>query len=170
MNEPLNLRDMVASLDQPITTVARPYQPKLTRQEERPPQVGVEMRQMLDELYRGLEIPADDRLVESAREAANHVGNTVAKVQLLQDIALRNRAEVEEIRDLYKNKDLIRTPAEAIAKLNELKVQEKFLIPDNMAHNMQALISKRNKKEHGKRFKTKSIKSATPALQVWRTR
>lgn len=165
-----SLRDMVAALDNPITTVARPYQPHLTTETPTMPNVSAEWRTILDSLYAGLETPADERLVVSAREAADHIGNVAAKVNMLQDIAKRNRAEVGEIRDLYKNKDLIRTPREAIDKLNALKVQEKFLIPDAMAHNMQALVSKRNQKENGKRFKTKRISSATPVLQVWRTR
>lgn len=140
-----------------------------TRDERTPTKVSTEWRQILDDLYAGLDL-TDERLIYSAQTAATHISDTAAKIDVLQDIAKRNRAEVEEIRDQYKNKDLLRTPREAIDRLNELKVQEKFLIPDNMAHNMQALISKRNQKVDGKRFKSKMIVSATPVLQVWRTR
>jgi hypothetical protein len=128
------------------------------------------MRKTLDDLFDGLDDPVDEHLLTSAQTAATHISDTAAKIDVLQDIAKRNRAEVSDIRDNYKNKDLLRTPREAIDRLNELKVQEKFLIPDAMAHNMQALVSKRNQKVDGKRFKTKMIVSATPVLQVWRTR
>lgn len=164
------LADILSDLDSPIMHTPRiqHYAPPRT-QDPVPSKLSPEWKAALDELFVGLN-DLDDVAVRTAREAADHIGNMASRVDLLQDIAKRNRLEVEEVRDLYKHKDLIRTPAEAIAKLNELKVQEKFLVPDNMAHNMQALISKRNKKEHGKRFKSKTIKSATPALQVWRTR
>lgn len=160
----------LANLDNPNHAHIRAPQYIMQASKPAPTKVSAEWRALLDELYVGLEAPADERLVTSALEAASHIGDVAAKVNMLQDIAKRNRAEVEDIRDQYKNKDLIRTPREAIDKLNELKVQEKFLIPDAMAHNMQALVSKRNQKEHGKRFKTKRISSATPVLQVWRTR
>jgi hypothetical protein len=165
-------KQFLIDMDNPNHVSPRAKQWTMQNPAERtPPKVSAEWRQILDDLYEGLEQPADDlRLVQSAQTAATHISDLAAKADVLQDIAKRNRAEVGEIRDLYKNKDLLRTPREAIDKLNELKVQEKFLIPDAMAHNMQALVSKRNQKVDGKRFKTKMIVSATPVLQVWRTR
>jgi hypothetical protein len=166
----LSLREMAAALDNPITTVARPYQPSITPEATTPPKVGAEWRTILDDLYAGLESPADERTVKSAIEAASHVGDLVAKVDVLQSIATRNRAEVGEIRDLYKTKDLIRTADAAKEKLHSIKVQEKFLVTDALGRNMQSLVSYHNAKKDGKRFKTKRIDSSTPVFQVWRTR
>lgn len=166
----LSLRDMVATLDMPITTVARPRQPRITAEAPAPTNVGAEWRSILDNLYAGLETPPDERTVKSAAEAASHVGDLVAKVDVLQSIAMRNRAEVGEIRDLYKTKDLVRTAEAAKEKLHSIKVQEKFLVADALGRNMQALVSYYNGKKDGKRFKTKRIDSATPVFQVWRTR
>lgn len=166
----LSLRDMVATLDMPLTTVARPHQPRLTTAEPTMPNVSGEWRTILDNLYAGLETPPDERTVKSAAEAASHVGDLVAKVDVLQSIALRNRAEVGEMRDLYKTKDLIRTADAAKEKLHSIKVQEKFLVTDALGRNMQSLVSYHNAKKDGKRFKTKRIDSATPVFQVWRTR
>jgi hypothetical protein len=164
-----SLRDMVADLDMPLTTVARPYQPHITTEAPTPPNVSAEWRTILDNLFVGLH-DLDDMALKTAKEAADHIGNMAARVDLLQDIAKRNRAEVGDIRDQYKNKDLIRTAEAAKEKLHSIKVQEKFLVADALGRNMQSLVSYHNAKKDGKRFKTKRIDSATPVFQVWRTR
>lgn len=164
------LADILSDLDSPIMHTPRiqHYAPPRI-QDPVPSKLSPEWKAALDELFVGLN-DLDDVAVRTAREAADHIGNMASRVDLLQDIAKRNRIEVEEVRDLYKNKDLIRTADAAKEKLHTIKVQERFLVVDALGRNMQSLVSYHNGKKDGKRFKTKRIDSATPVFEVWRTR
>lgn len=166
----LNLRDLLSDLDSPLVSAHRAKHYALP--EPTAPisnKLSPEWREALDNLFAGLN-DLDEVAIQTAQEAASHIGNMAARVDMLQDIARRNRTEVAEVRDQYKNKDLIRTAEAAKEKLHTIKVQEKFLVADALGRNMQSLVSYHNAKKDGKRFKTKRIDSATPVFQVWRTR
>ena len=134
-----------------------------------PSVMSTEWRQALDNLFAGLD-SIEPEIVESATSASEGNRGHYERALTLHLIGKENVAKVAELRDAHRYKEVMATPAAAIAKLNELKVQEKFVVPDHMAHNMQALISKRNQKEHGKRFKTSRVNGDKSFLQVWRTR
>lgn len=135
-----------------------------------PSVLSPEAKQMLDEFLASVEGPVDDAILESA-SVANEGGLLWYKrAKEVDEIAQQSVERADQMRDEFRYKEVMATPAEAIAKLNEIPVQGRFVVPDHMAHNMQALVSKRNKKEHGKRFKTARVNGDKSFLQVWRTR
>lgn len=135
-----------------------------------PSVLSPEWRETLNDLFAGLEGPVEPAILESA-SIANEGGLLWYKrAKEVEDMAKDSVERADQMRDEFRYKEVMATPAEAIAKLNEIPVQGKFVVPDHMAHNMQALVSKRNQKEHGKRFKTARVSGDKSFLQVWRTR
>ena len=135
-----------------------------------PSKMSPEARKALDDFLDATSAPIEPEIVESAASASEGNRERYERARELSRIADENVAKVAELRDAHRYKDVMATPAAAIAKLNEIPVQGKFVVPDHMAHNMQALISKRNQKENGKRFKTSRVNGDKSFLQVWRTR
>lgn len=165
-----SLRDMVAALDLPLSTVARPQQPRIIDKAPTLPNVTGEWRSILDDLYAGLETPPDDRVVDSALAASDHAKLHFERVNAIERMAKNNREEVKNVRDMFRYKEVIRQPAEAKAKLKSMAIQERFLVTDEMARNMQSLCSYHNNKPNGKRYKTERIGGSASMLAVWRTR
>ncbi len=93
-----------------------------------------------------------------------------ASATFILDVAeKRTTLLAHAMRDEHKGKDLIRASVDAKTRLKELKYRESFLVPDALAHNMQSMISYYNKKEDGKRFKSRRIGNEN-ALEIMRTR
>jgi len=107
----------------------------------------------IDALMANREI--DRRINTSATEA-----NTLAS---------RNREQARALRDARKSKDMVRTSTEAKARLQELGYRQSFFVPNELTHNMQALISYYNGKPDGKRFKSKRA-GEDRALEITRMR
>lgn len=196
MNEPLSLRTyaraLIDNLDNPnyATPEFAPYvpptpqlppyySPLYTRKPTKvytvptagtPSVLSPDMRKRLDDLFEGLDDPIEPAIIESATLASEENHARYERGLALSRIAAENVAKVAELRDAFRHKDVMATPAAAIAKLGEIPVQGKFVVPDNMAHNMQALVSKRNQRENGKRYKTARVNGDKSFLQVWRTR
>lgn len=93
-----------------------------------------------------------------------------ASATFINDIAeKRTTLLAHAMRDEHKGKDLIRASTQAKDRLKELKYRESFIVPDALAHNMQSMISYYNKKEDGKRFKSRRIGNEN-ALEIMRMR
>ena len=107
----------------------------------------------IDALLANREI--DRRINTSATEA-----NTLAS---------RNREQARAMRDARKSKDMVRTSIEAKARLQDLGYRQSFFVPNELTHNMQALISYYNGKPDGKRFKSKRA-GEDRALEITRMR
>ncbi len=165
-----SLRDMAADLGTPNTTAPTIYMPVLKTEEIPRGQLSPEMREVLDDLFSALDKPIDDDIAASAITAAEGRTQHLERVANLHKVADDNKMRAYDLRNAFYKKDIMETPRAAIDKLNEIKVQEKFVVPDHMAHNMQALVSKRNQRENGKRFKTARVAGDDSFLQVWRTR
>lgn len=165
-----SLREMAADLDTPNTTAPTIYMPVLKPEIHTTGHITAETRALLDDLFSALDKPIDDGIATSAITAAEGRTQHLERVANLGQIAKDNKMKAYDLRDAFYKKDIMETPRAAIDKLNEIKVQEKFVVPDHMAHNMQALVSKRNQKENGKRFKTARVAGDDSFLQVWRTR
>jgi hypothetical protein len=84
-------------------------------------------------------------------------------------LASRNREQARALRDARKSKDMVRTSIEAKAKLQDLGYRQSFFVPNELTHNMQALISYYNGKPDGKRFKSKRA-GEDRALEITRMR
>lgn len=162
-------KQFFAQLEDPTYVAPRVAQPRLQRETPTLPNVSAEWRTILDDLYAGLN-NIDERTVESALAAHDHTALHFQRMDAVNKLAAVNVAKADALRDAHKYKEVIRNGTEAKAKLRSMAVQERFCVPDEVAHNMQALVSYHNKKPEGKRYKTERINGATSMLVVWRTR
>lgn len=175
----VDLKDPHLSLSQYTAAVfdspdmpPRIYKPNLTppADQGKPPAVSPAMRAALDDLFSVVHEPADERIIASAMASSEGTVTQYQRAAELDKIARHNTERADAIRDAYRGKDVMTTPRDAIDRLNAIGIQEKFLVLDSMAHNMQALLSKRNQRENGKRFKSARVNGPNSHLQVWRTR
>ena len=158
-----------AALEDPTHVAPRVAQPRMTPKTTEPPKVSAEWRAILDSLYSDLH-NVDERLVQTALAAHDHAALHFQRMDAVNKIAETNVAKADALRDAYKYKEVIRNGTDAKAKLRSMAIQERFVVPDEVARNMQALVSYHNQKPEGKRYKTARIGGPTSMLEVWRTR
>jgi hypothetical protein len=135
-----------------------------------PSVMSPEARKSLDAFLAAVDTPVDDTTVTSALTAHDHAALHFQRVDAVNKLAQTSAAKADAIRDSYKYKEVIRNGTDAKAKLRSMAIQEKFVVPDEVARNMQSLVSYHNQKPEGKRYKTARVNGPTSMLMVWRTR
>jgi hypothetical protein len=131
--------------------------------------ISPDIAAILDSLI-DLNEPLPDDTLQAAIEAGTHLHGQTVRTQELEEIAAINRNRVFEKRDAVRAGERIDDPALAKAKLRELAIHQKFIVPDVLARNMAALCSYYNNKPSDKRFKTERIDGPASPLLIWRTR
>jgi len=151
-----SLRDMVNDLDTPLT--AHPHKHRNDAPAPIKRGLSAVSQGKYADLFDGLDDMAlPDATIDAVMDNRELLIKNHARTNGVLDVADRNREQARAMRDAHKGKDMIRTSADAKGKLKELKYRESFCVPDELSHNMQALISYYNTKPEGKRFKSKRV-------------